>query len=68
MSLKAFHILFVTLSVMLAFFFGGWLLHEYSAGGGMAQLVGAILSFLAGAGLIWYGKVVLRKLKHISYL
>jgi len=68
MSLKAFHIVFVTMSVLVSFFFGGWLLHEYSNGGGAGQLIGAILSFLAGAGLIWYGKVVLRKLKHISYL
>jgi hypothetical protein len=68
MSLKAFHIVFVTLSVALTFFFGAWLLHEYSVAGGIGQLIGAILSFLAGAGLIWYGKVVLRKLKHISYL
>ena len=52
----------------MAFFFGRWLLHEYSVSGGIAQLIAGITSFLAGAGLIWYGKVVLRKLKHISYL
>ena len=68
MSLKTFHIVFVTLSVALAFFCGAWLLHEYSTNGGMALLLGGILSFLGGIGLIWYGKVVLRKLKHISYL
>ncbi len=68
MSLKSFHIVFVILSTVLAFFFGAWLLHEYSVNGGMAQLIGGIMSFFAGAGLIWYGKVVLQKLKHISYL
>ncbi len=52
----------------MAFFFGGWLLHEYSNNHEAGQLWGGILAFLAGAGLIWYGKVVLRKLKHISYL
>ena len=68
MSLKAFHIVFVSTSVALAFFFGGWLLHEYSVSGGKSQLIAGIASFLAGVGLVWYGKSVLRKLKHISYL
>jgi len=68
MSLKAFHIVFVTCVVLLAFFFGGWLLKEYRAGGQAGQLLGAIASFLAGAAMIWYGRAVLRKLKHISYL
>ena len=70
MSLKAFHIVFVTLSILLAFFCGVWFLCEYaSAPGRPASLLAAgIVSFVAGGGLIWYGKSVLRKLKHISYL
>ena len=68
MSLKTFHIVFVTCVVLLAFFFGGWLLKEYQAGGQPGLLLGAIASFLAGAAMIWYGRAVLRKLKHISYL
>jgi hypothetical protein len=31
-------------------------------------MVAGIASFLAGAVMIWYGRIVLRKLKHISYL
>jgi hypothetical protein len=68
MSLKAFHIVFVVASILLAFFFGVWLLHDYSASGQTAELVFGILSILAGLGLIVYGKSILRKLKHISYL
>jgi len=68
MSLKAFHIFFVAVSTLLAFGFGGWLLYQYYATRELAQLVVGILSFAAGAGLIWYGRVVARKLKHISYL
>ena len=68
MSLKSFHIVFVVCVVLLAFFFGGWLLNEYRSSGQMAQLFGGIASILAGGGMIWYGRVVLRKLKHISYL
>jgi hypothetical protein len=68
MSLKAFHIVFVTLSIMLAFFSGAWLLHEYASTGQTTCLVAAMLFLVAGAALIWYGKSVLRKLKHINYL
>ena len=68
MSLKAFHIVFIAASILLAFFCGVWLLHEYSASRQAALLVAAILFLTAGAGLICYGKSVLRKLKHISYL
>ena len=68
MSLKAFHIVFIALSILLAFFSGIWLLHEYASSRHTAFLVVGILFLLAGVGLIWYGKSVLRKLKHISYL
>jgi hypothetical protein len=68
MSLKAFHLVFIALSILLAFFCGGWLLHEYAASHHATLLVAGILFLAAGGGLIWYGKSVLRKLKHISYL
>jgi hypothetical protein len=68
MSLKAFHIVFIALSILLAFFCGVWLLREYASDRHTAFLVAGILFLLAGCGLIWYGKSVLRKLKHISYL
>jgi hypothetical protein len=68
MSLKTFHIVFVAISTLCAFFFAGWLLNNYLATKATGALVGAILAVLAGFGLIWYGKVVLKKLKRISYL
>jgi len=68
MSLKAFHIVFVTASTLLAFFCAGWLLNDYRSSRQFSELLLAAASFLGGLGLIWYGKVVLRKLKHISYL
>ena len=68
MSLKSFHIVFVTCVVLLAFFFGAWLIQEYRQTGQPGQLAGGIASCLAGLGMIWYGRVVLRKLKHIGYL
>ncbi len=68
MSLKAVHIVFVTCVVLLAFFCGAWLVNDYRASGQRGELVAGIASFLAGAGMIWYGRVVMKKLKHISYL
>jgi glucose uptake protein GlcU len=68
MSLKAFHIVFIALSILMAFFCGAWLLNEYSDTRNVSQLVVGIVLILAGGGLICYGKSVLRKLKHISYL
>lgn len=68
MSLKAFHIVFVTVSTLVAFFFAGWLVHTYLETKAIGNLLGAIGAFLAGVGLIWYGKSVMRKLKQISYL
>jgi hypothetical protein len=68
MSLKAFHIVFIAMSILLAFFCGAWFLHEYASNRDTAYLVAAILLLAAGVGLICYGKSVLRKLKHISYL
>jgi hypothetical protein len=68
MSLKAFHIVFVAASILLAFFVGVWLLHDYQATREVAELVMGILCVLAGVGLVFYGRSILRKLKHISYL
>ena len=68
MSLKAFHIVFIVLSILLAFFCGAWCLHEYAGSRDSTFLVVGILLLVAGGGLICYGKSVLRKLKHISYL
>ena len=68
MSLKAVHILFVIWVVLLAFFCGAWLVNDYRSSGQTGEMVAGIASFLAGAVMIWYGRIVLRKLKHISYL
>ena len=68
MSLKAFHLVFITASVLLSFGFGAWSLVGFSDYGRMVDLVFGIGSVGVGVGLIVYGRYVLRKLKHISYL
>jgi DNA-binding transcriptional regulator of glucitol operon len=68
MSLKAAHILFVSTSILLCFFLGGWLVAEYKRTQDATDLVFGILSWLLAFTLIWYAKAILRKLKQISYL
>ena len=68
MSLKAFHIVFITASILLAFGFAAWSLVTYSEQGGRSFLIYAIGSALCGVGLVAYEVYVLKKLKNISYL
>ena len=68
MSLKAFHIVFLVMSILLAFFSGIWLLRQYASSRHAQDLDAAVVFLLAGGAMICYGKSVLRKLKHISYL
>ena len=68
MSLKTFHIVFIAASTLLAFGFGVWELVQYSDRHKLLDLVFGVLSLVAGVGLIFYGKYVLKKLKNISYL
>ena len=69
MSLKAFHVIFITASSALAFGCGVWGLKNYfSSEGGLLDLVFGIGSVAAGAGLIVYERFFLKKLKHVSYL
>lgn len=64
MSLKAFHLVFVTVSIALAFGFGVWLAVQ----GGLWDYVFAALSFGAGVGLIFYERYFLKKTKNVGYL
>lgn len=68
MSLKAFHIVFVTASVLLLLVLAGWCFGNYREDGATVQLVWGSLSVAAAAGMVAYGKLFLRKFKHISYL
>ena len=69
MSLKAFHLVFITAAILLAFGFGAWLLNGFFNGDGRALiLISGIISVAAGVGLIGYEIVFLKKTKHISYL
>ena len=68
MSLKAFHLVFITASVLLSFVIAAWSMVGYADVGRTMDLVFGISSAAIGLGLIVYGRYFLRKLKHISYL
>ena len=68
MSLKAFHVVFIAASILLAFCFAGWALVNFANGGQTADLITGLASGVIGVGLMTYGVYVLKKLKHISYL
>lgn len=68
MSLKAFHVFFVIVSVLCALGFGAWAVGDFLRTGRSGALVLAVLGFVAAAVLVWYGFWFLRKLKNVSYL
>lgn len=68
MSLKAFHVVFIVASILLAFGLSAWSLTNFSNTGGTGDLIYGLASGVIGAGLVAYGVYFLKKLKHISYL
>ncbi len=68
MSLKAFHVVFITASVLLAFGFGWFELSRYQDTRDTVDLWLGCGSSGAGIGLVAYGIYFLKKLKNISYL
>jgi hypothetical protein len=59
MSLKWFHIVFISLSVVLSLWFGIWGLFNQ-------QIVLGVISLVASAGLVVYGNYFLGKLRKLG--
>ena len=68
MSLKAFHLVFVTASVLLSFGVSAWEIRAFQQGGRWGDLLFGTGAAVAGVALLVYGRYFLKKLKHISYL
>ncbi len=68
MSLKGFHIVFITCSTLLALGVGAWCLWVNLVAGASVYLAGAIGSFLAALGLIVYGVWFYRKMKRLRII
>lgn len=68
MSLKAFHILFIALSVLLSVGLSGLALYQFALTGSGVNIVWAGMGLASAIGLILYGIRFLRKLRNVSYL
>ena len=68
MSLKAFHIFFMVVSILMSIGTGVWGLVGYGRDGGTEHLAIAIVSLVAACLLAVYARWFLRKLKHVSYV
>ena len=68
MSLKFFHIFFISLSTLCAFGFSIWLFLAETTDQSSLNVLGGIASALAGIGLIVYGVRFLQKFKNISFM
>ena len=69
MSLKAFHLIFITASCALALGCAIWEIKNFfSADGKLLDLLFGLGSLLAGVGLIFYERYFLKKFKDVSYL
>ena len=68
MSLKAFHVVFVTLSIALSVGFSIWALREYLDNRGAVFLGVVIGSIGFAVVLTYYGAWFLRKLRDVPFL
>jgi hypothetical protein len=65
MSLRAFHLFFIAVSVILAAFFGAWSLGEYRSAHQLTDALTGVVSLAAGVGLAAYGAAFQRKTRHL---
>jgi hypothetical protein len=69
MSLKAFHVVFITIASAFCFGFGIWMLRDYRGPeGNAADLWMGLGSLVAAVSLVIYEGYFLKKLKNVSYL
>jgi hypothetical protein len=66
MSLKAFHIFFITVSVLLCLGFGAWCLNSDYTHGRTAYAFAGYISFGLGVLLVLYEIVFLKKFKEMD--
>ncbi|HTS16940.1 MAG TPA: hypothetical protein VMP11_05150 [Verrucomicrobiae bacterium] len=66
MSLKAFHVFFITVSVLLCLGFGAWCIGSDYAKGRTAYTVAGYVSFGLGVLLVFYEIRFLQKFKDID--
>ena len=65
MSLRAFHMLFIALSVVLTAFFAAWAFGEYRAQHAVSYALTGVGSLAVGVGLTVYGAAFQKKTKSL---
>jgi predicted Na+-dependent transporter len=65
MSLRAFHLFFIAVSVVLAAFFAAWAAGQYSAGHELIYIAVGVLSLASGLGLAVYAAKFQRKTRSL---
>ncbi|MEA2163569.1 MAG: hypothetical protein QOK37_1696 [Thermoanaerobaculia bacterium] len=66
MSLRVFHIVFISVSVALMLYLSVWGVREFMATRSTLGIGMAVFGVVGGVSLIWYGKRVFGKLKELS--
>jgi predicted Co/Zn/Cd cation transporter (cation efflux family) len=66
MSLRAFHLFFISVSAVMAAFCAAWAFSQFRAEHEVVYAAGAVLSALSVAGLAVYGAAFQRKTRHLS--
>jgi ABC-type Mn2+/Zn2+ transport system permease subunit len=66
MSLRAFHLFFISLSVMLTAFFAAWAFGQYRSAHDTSYALVAVASLASGVGLAIYGAAFQRKTRGLS--
>jgi hypothetical protein len=65
MSLRAFHLLFIALSVVLTAFFAAWAGVQYRVFHDLTYALTGVGSLASGVGLVIYGAKFQRKTRHL---
>jgi hypothetical protein len=66
MGLRAFHLFFIAVSIVLAAFVAAWSAGEYRAAHEVGYAAGAAGSIVSAIGLAWYGAAFQRKTRRLS--
>jgi len=65
MSLKAFHVLFIGASTLLAFYFAAWCLSASTADAGSGRVLAGLAALASGVALIGYEAWFLKKMRGV---
>jgi FlaG/FlaF family flagellin (archaellin) len=65
MGLRAFHLLFIAVSVVLAAFVAAWAAGQYQSAHSATYAITGVAALASGAGLAWYGAAFQRKTRRL---